>query len=44
MIVRRDTINMIATYRYKGYGIATIAQLMKIPAADIAAAVKAWKL
>jgi hypothetical protein len=35
---------MIATYRYKGYGIATIAQLMKIPAADIAAAVKAWRL
>ena len=42
MIIRRDTINMIATY--KGYGIATIAQLMKIPAADIAAAVKAWRL
>jgi len=44
MIIRRDTINTIATYRYKGYGIATIAQLMKIPAADIAAAVKAWRL
>ena len=44
MIVRRETINMIATYRYKGYGIATIAQLMKIPAADIEAAVKAWRL
>lgn len=44
MIVRRDTINTIATYRYKGYGIATIAQLMKIPAADIEAAVKAWRL
>jgi hypothetical protein len=44
MIVRRDTINMIATYRYKLYGIAKIARLMKIPAADIEAAVKAWRL
>ena len=44
MIVRRDTINAIATWRYKGYGAATIAQLMRIPVADITAAIKAWRL
>jgi len=44
MIIRRDTINEIATWRYKGYTPATIAQLMKIPVADIIAAIKTWKL
>lgn len=44
MITRRDTINEIATWRYKGYTPATIAQLMKIPVADIIAAIKTWKL
>jgi hypothetical protein len=44
MIIRRDTINMIATWRYKGYTPATIAQLMRIPVADITAAIKAWRL
>jgi hypothetical protein len=44
MIIRRETINTIATWRYKGYTPATIAQLMKIPVADITAAIKAWRL
>ena len=44
MIIRRETINAIATWRYKGYTPATIAQLMKIPVADITAAIQAWRL
>jgi hypothetical protein len=44
MIISRDTINAIATWRYKGYGVATIAQLMRIPAADVAEAIKTWRL
>lgn len=44
MITQRETINAIATWRYKGYGAATIAQLMRIPVADITAAIKAWRL
>ncbi len=44
MIIRRETINTIATWRYKGYGAATIAQLMRIPVADVRAAITAWKL
>jgi hypothetical protein len=44
MIIRRDTINAIATWRYKGYAPATIAQLMNIPVADITAAIKTWRL
>ena len=35
MIIRRETINMIATYRYKGYTPATIAQLMNIAVAGV---------
>jgi hypothetical protein len=44
MIIRRDTINAIATWRYKGYTPVTIAQLMNIPVADITAAIKTWRL
>ena len=44
MIIRRETINTVATWRYKGYTPATIAQLMKIPVADITAAIQAWRL
>lgn len=44
MIIRRDTINLIATWRYKGYGAATIAQLTGIAVADIRAAIEAWRL
>ena len=44
MIIRRETIKTIATWRYKGYTPPTIAQLKKIPVADITAAIKAWRL
>lgn len=44
MIIRRDTINAIATWRYKGYGAATIATLMGIAVADVTEAIKAWRL
>jgi len=44
MIVRRETINEIATLKYMGYPVWRMAQLLKIPAADIAAAIKTWKL
>ena len=44
MIIRRDTINEIATLKYLGYPVWRIAQLLRIPAADITAAIKTWKL
>jgi hypothetical protein len=44
MIIRRETINEIATLKYLGYPVWRMAQLMKIPAADIAAAIKTWRL
>jgi hypothetical protein len=44
MIIRRETINEIATLKYLGYPVWRIAALLRIPAADIAAAIKAWKL
>lgn len=44
MITRRETINAIATYRYEGYGVATIARLLNIAAGDVAAAIRTWRL
>ena len=44
MIIRREMVNTIATYRYKGYTPATIAQLMNIAVADVKAAILAWRL
>jgi hypothetical protein len=44
MIIRRETINEIATLKYLGYPVWRIAELMKIPVADITAAIKAWRL
>jgi hypothetical protein len=44
MIVRRDTINAIATLKYAGYPVWRMAQLLCIPAADIAEAIENWKL
>ena len=44
MIICRETINEIATLKYLGYPVWRIAELMKIPVADITAAIKAWRL
>lgn len=44
MVIRRDTINLIATWRYKGYGAATIARLTGIPVDDVIEAIAAWRL
>ena len=44
MIIRRETLNEIATLKHLGYPVWRIAQLMKIPVADITAAIKAWRL
>jgi hypothetical protein len=44
MIIRRETINEIATMRYLGYPVWRIAQLLNIAAADVAEAIKTWKL
>jgi hypothetical protein len=44
MIIRRETINEIATLKYLGYPVWRIAELMKIPVADITAAIKSWRL
>ncbi len=44
MIIRRDTINEIATLKYLGYPVWRMATLLRIPADDIAAAIKTWKL
>lgn len=44
MIIRRETINEIATLKYLGYPVWRMVALLKIPAADIEAAIKAWKL
>jgi hypothetical protein len=44
MIIRRETLNEISTLKSLGYPVWRMAQLMKIPAADIAAAIKSWRL
>jgi hypothetical protein len=44
MIIRRETLNEIATLKYLGYPVWRIAQLLRIASADIDAAIKTWKL
>ena len=44
MIIRRETLNEIATLKHLGYPVWRIAQLLNIAAADVRAAIAAWKL
>jgi hypothetical protein len=44
MIIRRDTINEIATLKYLGYPVWRIAALLNIAVGDVAEAIKTWKL
>jgi hypothetical protein len=44
MIIRRETINEIATMRYLGYPVWRIAALLNIAVGDVAEAIKTWRL
>ena len=44
MIIRRETINEIATLRYAGKSAAYIAGFLNIAITDVREAIKTWKL
>lgn len=44
MIIRRDTLNEISTLKSKNLPVAFIAKVMNLCVADVAAAIKAFKL
>lgn len=44
MIIRRDTLNEIATLKHLGYPVFRIAALMNIAIGDVTEAIKAFKL
>jgi len=44
MIIRRETLNEIASMRYAGKSVEYIAAALGLLASDVAAALKAWKL
>ena len=44
MIIRRETLNEIASLRYAGKSVEYIAATLGLVASDVAAAIKAWKL
>jgi hypothetical protein len=44
MIIRRETLNEIASLRYAGKSVEFIAGALGLLASDVSAAIKAWKL
>ena len=44
MITNRETVNKIATLRYNGYGVQSIAAILEMAVADVVAVVGAYKL
>lgn len=44
MIIRRETLNEISTMLAAGCSLGYIAGTLNLAAADVAAAIKAWRL